>query len=92
MRRSSDASGRLMRGGQAGHHSAAHTMAALPQRKEGPFTMGTDKPTSDDLTTLAVRLREHASRIDMITLKALQNDLIAAAKALEDAAMREDNS
>jgi hypothetical protein len=50
-----------------------------------------EKLTADDLTVLAVRLREHAARIQMITLAALQNDLIAAAKALEDAAMKEDN-
>jgi hypothetical protein len=48
-----------------------------------------DKPTTDDLTTLAVRLREHAARIQQVTLTALQNDLIAAAKALESFAKQD---
>jgi hypothetical protein len=32
-----------MKAEQAGHHSAAHTMAALPQRKGVLCTMGTNE-------------------------------------------------
>ncbi len=43
--------------------------------------MTNDKLTSDDLTVLAVRLREHAAHVELrATLAALHDDLIKAAK------------
>ena len=49
-----------------------------------------DKPSTDDLATLAIRLREHATRVELrATLIALHDDLIKAANAVEELAQRE---
>jgi hypothetical protein len=51
--------------------------------------MTNDKLNPDDLTTLAVRLREHAANVELrATLAALHDDLIKAAQAVEDLAQR----
>jgi hypothetical protein len=51
--------------------------------------MGAEKLNPDDLTTLAVRLREHAAHVELrATLAALHDDLLKAAKAVEDLAQR----
>jgi hypothetical protein len=51
--------------------------------------MTDDKLNPDDLTTLAVRLREHAAHVELrATLAALHDDLLKAAKAVEELAQR----